>query len=464
MNTMTDTLLRPTLLAVLLALGLAGCTSGPDYVKPQMAIPASFKEDGRWKSAEPQDAAPRGPWWQVYNDPRLDQLMDTLNSQSPSIAQAEAQYRQARALLDQAEASLWPSLGANASHTRGVSSSGGDAANQYSLSVNASWELDLWGGVRRAVEAGKAKEGASVAQLEAVRLSSQAQLATAYLQLTVADQQLQQLQSSEQLLSDSLALTRNQFAVGIVSDADVAAAESQWKTAQTAVLDKQLTRSQLEHAIAAALGSQPSSFSLPPATTMPHLPQIPPGVPSTLLERRPDIAAAERAVAEANAQIGIAQAAAFPTLTLSASGGYKSSSFANWISLPNRIWSLGPQLAMTLFDAGLRKAQTAQAVASYDASVASYRQTVLAAFQSVEDNLAAQALLQQENAHLQAALDAARRAETLTRNQYQAGTVSYLNVLTTQNSRIAAENNLWSIKNRQYASSVALIAAIGGKW
>jgi NodT family efflux transporter outer membrane factor (OMF) lipoprotein len=279
-----------------------------------------------------------------------------------------------------------------------------------------------------------------------------------------ADVQLKQLQDSEANLLQNLQLTRNQFAVGMVSDDAVAQAESSWKTAQAARVDKQLSRAQLEHAIAASLGVAPASFTLPVSKTLPHLPQLPAGLPSTLLERRPDIAAAERAVAQANAEIGIAKAAFFPTLNLSASGGYKSSSFADWVSLPNRIWSVGPQLALTLFDGGLRRAQTAAAVASYDASVASYRQTVLSAFQAVEDNLSAQALLDEEMQYQQAALAAAQRAETIALNQYRAGVVSYLNVLTAQNSRISAENSLWTLKNRQYTASVALIAALGGQW
>jgi NodT family efflux transporter outer membrane factor (OMF) lipoprotein len=451
-------------LAGLITLLLAACAIGPDYSKPKLDIPAAFKEDGRWKSATPQDATVRGNWWAVYQDPQLDSLMDTLNRQSPTIAQAEANYRQARALLDQAEASLWPSIGTTASKTRGVTTAGGSVSNQYNLAASASWEVDLWGTVRRAVEAGSAKEAASAAQLASIRLSSQAQLATAYLQLVAADVQLKQLQDSEANLLQNLQLTRNQFAVGMVSDDSVAQAESSWKTAQAARVDKQLTRAQLEHAIAAALGVAPASFALPASKALPHLPQVPPGLPSTLLERRPDIAAAERAVAQANAEIGIAKAAYFPTLTLSASGGYKSSSFADWVSLPNRIWSVGPELALTLFDGGLRRAQTAAAVAGYDASVASYRQTVLSAFQAVEDNLSAQALLDEEMQYQQAALTAAQRAETIALNQYRAGVVSYLNVLTAQNSRISAENSLWSVKNRQYSASVALIAALGGQW
>ncbi|MDF0605630.1 efflux transporter outer membrane subunit [Neisseriaceae bacterium TC5R-5] len=453
---------------LLLALLLGGCAAGPNYHKPPLDIPASYKEhssdNSQWQIAEPLDASQHGAWWTVYQDARLNQLMDTLNQQSPSIAQAEAQYRQAQALLKQAQAGLFPSLNLGASQTRGVSTPGQGVNNSYNLNANASWEVDLWGAVRRSVEAGQASASASAAQLAAIKLSSQAQLATAYLQLVIAEQQLQQLRSSEQLLNETLQLTRQQQQSGIVSDANVAQAESQWQSAQAARVDKQLSREQLEHAIAAALGSAPASFQLVAAESTPQLPHIPPGLPSTLLQRRPDIAAAERNMAAANAQIGVAKAAYFPSLTLSASGGYRGDSFADWVNLPNRIWSLGPELALTLFDAGLRQAKTEQAIANYDASVAAYRQTVLAAFQAVEDQLSAQQLLQQEAGMQSAALDAARRAETITLNQYQAGTVSYLNVLSAQNSRIAAETNLWNVKNRQYSSSVALIAALGGKW
>ena len=449
---------------IIFSAALAGCAVGPDYVKPQMDVPASYKENSLWKTAQPTDDRPRGVWWSIYRDPQLDKLMEILNRQSPSIAQAEAQYRQAQALLRQAEAGLFPSLTANTSRTRSVSAPSTAASTQYALGGTASWELDLWGGIRRSVEAGEAKQAASAAQLAAVKLSSQALLATAYLQLVVADQQLMQLQDSEKALKETLDITNNQHAAGIVSEANVAQAESQLKSAQALTVDKRLTRAQLEHAIAVALGQTPASFSLPTSRYVPFLPQIPPGLPSSLLERRPDISVAERNVAQANAQIGIAKAAYFPSLMISATGGYRGTTLADLVTLPNRIWSIGPQLALPIFDAGLRKAQTDQVVANYDASVASYRQIVLAAFQEVEDNLAAQSMLSQEAEFQKAALDAAVRSETITLNQYQAGVVSYINVLVAQNSRIAAQNTLWTVKNRQYMSSVALITAIGGQW
>ncbi|MFZ6693219.1 efflux transporter outer membrane subunit [Undibacterium sp. SXout20W] len=461
---MLKKMFRPKLTVSLIALSLSACAIGPDYVKPTIATPVNFKEDGRWKTAQPMDVSSRGAWWEVYQDEQLNNLIKVLNEQSPSIAQAEAQYRQTKELLNQAEGSLFPQINGNAGAKRGEINAGGAIAKQYTAGLSASWEIDLWGSVRRAIEAGKAKEDASVAQLAAIKLSSQAQLVTAYLQLVAADVQLKQLRESEKALNDSLSLTRNQFNAGIVSDANVALAESQLKTAQAATIDKQLTRSQLEHAIAAALGKPPASFSLDVSKSIPHLPQLPSILPSQLLERRPDIAVAERNMAMTNAEIGIAQAAYFPTITLSASGSFTGNVLSNLISAPNRIWSLGPQLVGSIFDAGVRKSQTAQAVAVYDQSVASYRQTVLTAFQNVEDDLVAQNLLQQEEKLQNDALIAAQRSEKITNNQYAAGTVSYINVLTAQTTRINAEASLWNVRNRQYANSVAFIAAIGGSW
>ena len=464
MINMNRATLRMALMACLVSFGLASCAVGPDYKKPQIDIPAQYKESGQWQTARPMDDSPRGPWWTIFGDKELDRLMELLNRQNPSITQAEAQYRQSQSLLRQAEAGLLPSLSASAATTRGVLTPGAGVSTQYTLDASASWEADVWGGVRRAIEAGEARQAATAAQLAAIRLSIQAQLTTAYLQLVVTDQQLRQLQDSENTLQQTFILTRNQYNAGVVSQANIALAESQLKTAQAQRVQKQLSRTQLEHAIAASLGLAPASFALQPTQLVPHLPQIPAGLRSTLLERRPDIAAAERNMAQANAQIGVATAAFFPNLTLSASGGYRGASFANWINAPNQIWSVGPQLALSLFDGGLRRAQTDQAIAAYDVSVASYRQTVLAALQAVEDNLSAQSLLAQEAELQQAALSSAVQAETIVLNQYRAGTVGYLNVLSAQNTRILAENTLWNVKSSQYSSSIALISAIGGIW
>ncbi|MEB0140942.1 MULTISPECIES: efflux transporter outer membrane subunit [unclassified Undibacterium] len=457
-------LFRPNLAVTVLALSLSACAIGPDYHKPAVPLAAAFKEDGRWKSAEPLDILPRGAWWEVYQDARLNGLMLTQAQASPSIAQAEAQYRQTQQLLAQAEASLFPSLTASAGSSRTVSAAGAPVTRQSNLNLSASWELDMWGSVRRAIEAGEAKQASSAAQLAAIKLSAQAQLVSAYLQLVVSDKQLEQLRSSEAALSETVTLTRNQYRAGTVSEASLNLADSQYQSARAATLDKQLQLAQLEHAVAAAIGVAPADFSLPAAVTVPHLPQLPALLPSALLERRPDIAVAERNMAQANAQIGLAEAAFFPSLSLTASGGYKGTGLSDLLSAPNRIWAIGPQLAATVFDAGLRKAQTAQAVAVYDASVAAYRLAVLAAFQNVEDTLVAQSLLEQQAQRQTLALVAAQRAETITRNQYAAGTVAYLNVLAAQTTRISAEANLWTVLNRQYTNSVALIAALGGRW
>lgn len=452
------------LIACLAIFMQAGCTVGPDYQKPQMEIPAHYRESGKWTTAQPMDNSPRGPWWTIFSDPELDRLMELLNRQNLSIIQAEAQYRQSQALLRQARAGLFPMVSATGSSSHGVLTRDAKVSDQYSLEAGAGWEIDIWGGVRRAIEAGEDRQAASGFQLAAVRLSSQAQLAAAYLQLRVADTQLDQLQASENTLQRTLTITRNQYSAGIVSQASVVLAESQLKTAQSQRVQKKLVRQQLEHGIAAALGLAPAAFSLPPATSLPRLPVVPAGLPSTLLQRRPDIGAAERSVAAANAQIGVATAAFFPVLTLSASTGYLGTSLGDWINAPNHIWSLGPQLAGTLFDGGLRRAQKDEAIAAYDTSVASYRQTVINALQAVEDNLSAQYLLAQAAGLQQGALTAAQRAEQITLNQYRAGTVGYIEVLAAQNSRILAEAALWNIKNNQYTGSVALINAIGGSW
>lgn len=444
---------------------LGGCTVGPDYVRPDTDVPAAYKEDSLWKTAKPADEYPRGQWWRVFHDPELDRLMELHNRQNLSIAQAEAQYRQAQALLRQAESALFPTLSMDANRTRGVLSNNSmKVSNENQLVGTLSWEVDLWGGIRRNIEAGEAGEQASKAQLEAVKLSSQAQLATAYLELIVTDRQIIRLEESEKLLAESLKLTVNQYNAGLVSDASVAQAESQLKVAQAATIDSKLARTQLEHAIAVSIGQPPATFSLPAAKADPYLPQIPAGVPSLLLQRRPDIAAAERRVAEANALIGVAKSAFFPSLTLSATGGWNGPSFGDLFTVPNRIWSIGPAIALTIFDAGLRSAQTDEAIAAYDETVAAYRQQVLTAFQEVEDNLAAQAMLGDESDLQSAAVAAAIRSETITRNQYRAGVVSYLELLVAENNRIAAENTLWDIRKRQFTSSVALIAAIGGQW
>lgn len=451
----------------------AACAMGPDYERPQMPpAPAAYKEMQGWKVAQPQAEAPKGPWWGVYGDPELDRLEAEAAQANQSIVVAEASLRQARALASQAGAALWPTLGAEGSYTRGQrssnTSSGGAVGNEpytdHLMSLNLSWELDLWGRVRRNREAYEASAQASAADLESARLSVQAELAQDYFLLRNQDATRQTLDTTVASYQTYLDLTKRRFASGVVSQADVAQAETQLKNAQAQALDLGVQRAQLEHAIALLLGRNPSEFSLPPASLGAAPPVSPVGLPSELLERRPDVAAAERRVAAANAQIGVATAAFFPTVSLGASGGYESSAFSNWVSWPSRLWSVGPSVAQTIFDGGLRRAQLEGARASYEGTVATYRQTVLTAFKEVEDNLASLRILEQEAKVQAEAVAAARRSLEITSNQYKAGTVAYLSVIVAQASLLSQEKSALDVQGRRFTASVLLIKALGGGW
>jgi NodT family efflux transporter outer membrane factor (OMF) lipoprotein len=469
--------IRPTpfLAAFAGALLAVGCTVGPDYVRPKVDTPPAFKESEGWKVAQPRDDAPRDRWWEVFNDPLLSELIAKIDIDNQNIKLAEANLRQARALTDQARSAYFPTVAANASATRGAASGGSGrtigtttgtapVANLYNVSLDATWELDLWGRVRRNVESGEASEQASAADLGAARLSAQAQLATDYLLLRVQDADIELLRNTAVAYEKSLELTKNQYAVGVAGRSDVVLAETQLKATQAQQINAGVQRAQLEHAIAVLIGKPPSELSIAAAPLVKNFPDIPAGMPSELLERRPDIAGAERRAAAANAQIGVAEAAYFPTLTLSATGGFASSSIANLFSLPSRYWSVGAALAQTLFDGGLRKAQTDQAIAAYDASVAGYRQTVLTAFQDVEDNLAALRLLEQQAIVQDEAVAAARESVTITSNQYRAGTANYLAVVVVQAAALNNERAAVTILGQRFTASVALIKALGGGW
>ncbi|WP_079218871.1 efflux transporter outer membrane subunit [Herbaspirillum robiniae] len=465
--------LKPLLLALAASFTLAACSVGPDYARPQMdEAPAVFKEGQNWNPAQPRDLAANGKWWEMFGDPQLNALVDQVDISNQNLALAEANFRAAMALVQSSRAAYSPTLDASASATRSrsgsssssSSSAGAGVRNSYSFALNASWEADVWGKVRRDVEASSASAQASAADLAAARLSAQASLAQSYLQLRVLDAQQKLLEETVEAYQRSYQLTQNQYAAGMAAKSDVIQAQSQLKTAQASALDNGVTRAQTEHAIALLVGKTPSNFTLPKAPLAAAAPPIPQGVPSMLLERRPDVAAAERRVASANAKIGVAKAAYFPSLTLSASGGYQSSTFADWFSLPGRVWSLGPQLAQSIFDGGARRAATDQAIATYDGTVASYKQTVLTAFQEVEDNLAALRILEQEAAVQDEALQAARQAVVLVTNQYKAGTVSYVNVITAQATALSAERSSLDIRNRRMAASVLLAKALGGGW
>jgi NodT family efflux transporter outer membrane factor (OMF) lipoprotein len=456
---------------------LTACTVGPDYVRPTAEAPAAFKEMDGWKQAQPRDQEIKGKWWEAYNDPLLNNLEEQVNISNQNLAQAEAQYRQARALVQSARAGYFPTVSASASESRSRASSSFSSTqlqstnpvtrgitNNYLLTLDAVWELDVWGRVRRTVESNEANAQASAADLEAARLSAHAELAQNYFQLRALDTQKQLFDDSVAAYEKNLQLTQNQYAAGIVAKADVILAQTQLKSTQAQAIDVGVQRAQLEHAIALLIGKPASVFSIAPAPLTATLPAVPIGVPSELLERRPDVAAAERLVAAANAQIGVAIAAYFPSLTLSASGGYQSSSWSNWLTLPSRFWAVGPALAETLFDGGLRRAQTEQARAAYDGNVAAYRQTVLTGFKEVEDNLAALRILEQEAEVQDEAVQFARQTVALTTNQYKAGTVNYLNVTVVQAAALNNERTAVDILNRRLVASVLLIKALGGGW
>jgi NodT family efflux transporter outer membrane factor (OMF) lipoprotein len=452
-----------------LLLSLAACTVGPDYVRPAAETPQAYKEAEGWKPAQPSDHVLRGDWWEAFNDPLLNDLEKQVSISNQNLAQAEAQYRQARALVQSARSGYVPTVGAGASADRSRSSAGGNTINRgvrdnYAISADATWELDLWGRVRRSVESSQAGAQASAADLESLRLSAQAELAQNYFQLRSLDTQKQILDDTIAAYRRNLQLTENQYAAGIVARADVVQAQTQLKTTQAQALDIGVQRAQLEHAIALLIGRPASTFAIAPAPLAAEPPAIPVGMPSDLLERRPDIAAAERGMAAANAEIGVAKAAYYPTLTISAAAGFQSSSLSDLISAPNRFWSVGPALAQTLFDGGARRALTDQAVAAYDANVAFYRQTVLTGFKEVEDNLAALRILEEEARIQEEAVQSARHSVALTTNQYKAGLVSYLNVIVVQASALNIERNAVEIRNSRLAASVALIKALGGGW
>lgn len=447
---------------------LAACSVGPDFVRPTVAekLPATFQED--WKTAQPQDQAIPVQWWTLFGDTTLNALIEQCNQSNQTLAQAEANYRSASALVDNARAAYLPTVTGDVGRTRSRTyKSGVNTLN--TAGISASWELDIWGGVRRAVEVQENTALSSFANMQAVRLSMQSQLAQSYFQLRTLDAQKQLLDRTVDEYQRSLKLTRNQYRSGIVATDSVLLAETQLKSTQAQAIDIGIQRAQYEHAIATLTGQPASSFSIAAIPVsqdayLPTLPDVPPALPSSLLERRPDVAVAERSAAAANAQIGVTKAAFFPSLTLNGSGGYDSSTLSKWISLPNRVWSVGPDLAATLFDGGAKLAQNRQAQAAYDASVAAYRQTVLAAFQNVEDNLAALRILKDEAVVQTQATDAARRSLAVTMNQYKAGTVSYLNVVTAQTTALTNERADLTITGSRLAATVQLIAALGGGW
>ncbi|WP_249352112.1 MULTISPECIES: efflux transporter outer membrane subunit [unclassified Rudaea] len=466
-----------------LAVVLSGCAVGPDYKKPDVPGTDAYKDDAwkeqaGWKPAQPGDTVERGAWWEVFADAELNDLMKQVDVSNQSLKQAEAQYRQASALVSGARASFLPTVTANLSATRtgrystsgGGTVTGGTVAagkgytNSYQLPISATWEPDLWGSVRRTVEGDVASAQASAATLANTRLSLQATLAQTYFQLRIADEQKRLLDDTVAAYQKALDLTQNQYNVGVAARSDVVQAQTQLKSAQAQAIDLGVARAQYEHAIAVLVGKAPAQFSLAAKSLKADPPKIPLELPSVLLERRPDVAVAERQAAQASAQIGVATAAWFPSLTLSATGGYSNSSWSKLLEAPSRYWSIGPKIAETLFDGGARRAQTAQARAGYDAAVANYRQVSLAAFQNVEDQIAALRILEQEAQAQDEAVKLAEQALAIAINQYRAGIVSYLNVITAQNTAYSNERTAITLLGTRYNDSIALIKALGGGW
>ncbi|MGN2624283.1 efflux transporter outer membrane subunit [Stutzerimonas balearica] len=462
--------LRP-LAMLTLGLLLGGCTLGPDYRRPELALGSAFKQAEGWKSAAPSDLLARGPWWSLYGDAELDALVARLELSNQNLAAAEAQYRQARALVRSARSQLFPSVSGSASATRSGQGSGSQGttgasgiSESYQLGLDAAWEVDLWGRLRRNLEASRADMQASAADLAALRLSLQAELVQTYLQLRVMDAQQRLLDQTVDAYARSLRLTENQYRAGIVPKSDVAQARTQLKQTQAQAIDLQWQRAQFEHAIAVLVGVPPSELDLARREGIPQLPQLPVALPSQLLERRPDVAAAERNVMAANAEIGIAKTAWFPDLTLSASGGYRNSAWSNLVEVPNRFWSLGPQLAVTLLDFGARRAEVERAEAAYDQTVASYRQTVLDGLREVEDALVQLRVLDEEVGVQREALESAQESLRLIENQYRAGMVDFLSVATVQTTALNNERTHLGLLGDRLLASVQLIAALGGGW
>lgn len=455
-----------------LALLLGACAAQPPEPPLKVALPLDYAHAGQgWTPLQNAAAMPAGPWWSVFDDPVLSGLEGRVAQHNQTLAAQLAAYEQAEAAIAQAQAAYYPTLSAGASATRSKSASAstsvaqpGRIFNSVSTSVSASWAPDLWGKVRLQVQAGEASAEASAATLRFTQLSLQGTLAQSYLQLRTVDAQVRLAQDTVAAYARALQLTENRYKAGVDTAAGVAQARTQLLQAQTSATDLGVTRAQLQNAIAVLVGQAPGDFTLPAVNALPAVPAIPPGIPVQLLQRRPDLAAAAAQVQAANAQIGVAQTAWLPNLTLSAQGGSQATRIAELFTAPSLFWSIGPSLAATLFDGGLRRAQVESGKAAYRQTVANYRQDVLTALQQVQDNLAAQSILAQEAQQQAAVVQAAEVSLRLAENQYKAGIAPYLNVITAQTTATSARNAELTLLNRRYAASVALIQALGGGW
>jgi NodT family efflux transporter outer membrane factor (OMF) lipoprotein len=452
---------------------LFGCTVGPNYVRPPADVPENFKEMGNWKPAQPSDQVTKGEWWEIYEDPQLNALEDQVNVSNQNLKAAQEQFAQARAAIRVSSSNYYPTVTGGASATQNHVSSnsplfrtGASKGNysDYAIPIDASWEPDLWGRVRRTVEASRSEAQATAADVANVSLALHAELALDYFQLRGLDAEKDLLDSTVVAYEKALALTQNRYKAGLASAVDVAQAETQLRTTRAQAIDVGVNRAAFEHAIAVLTGKPPSAFSLPNSPLRASPPAIPPGLPSDLLERRPDIAASERRMQASNAQIGVAKSAYYPLVTLTGAGGFESRAFTTLLEGPSGLWSVGAAATETLFDAGKRHAVTEQAQSAYRQSIDNYRQTVLTAFQEVEDNLAALRILDEEEVVQQSAVSSAEHSLALSINRYKGGIVNYLEVITAQNAALADEVTEVSILTRRMQASVLLVKAIGGSW
>ena len=462
--------ITPALTGTLLTTLLAGCTVGPNYVRPTAAVFEGYKEIKGWKQAQPLDDHLPDRWWEIFKDPQLNALEAQVNGANQSIAQAEAQYKQAQTMVQGAAAAYFPTAQASTTVNRFRAASGQNVAVSgvkylFGGLLSAAWAPDLWGGVRRQVEASEAGAQASAATLQMLRLTTQATLAQSYFQLRALDAQMQLLNDTAASYEKNLKITQNRYEAGVAAKADVVQAETQLESTRAQAINLGVLRAQLEHAIAVLIGKAPAELSIKSAPLNTFIPEIPASLPSQLLERRPDVAAAERTAAAANAQIGVAKAAYFPNLNLAVSNGQQANILSNLATTGARYWALGPAaLALPLFDGGARGAQLQQAIDVYDADVAAYRQAVLVSFQQVEDNLAALRLLEQEVQVQNKAVAAAHKAVELTTNQYEAGTVSYLYVIVNQTAALSNDVTAVNLQGQRLNAAVLLVKALGGGW
>jgi NodT family efflux transporter outer membrane factor (OMF) lipoprotein len=466
---------KRTLVSLVLpvVLSIAGCTVGPKYHRPAAEVPPAYKEVGDWKPAQPNDQNLSGNWWEVFQDPQLNALEAQVNVSNQNLKAAEAQYTQARALLRYHRADLFPTVAASPSATRSKTSANrqphspsfnGITFNDFQIPFELSYQIDLWGRVRRTVESYRDQAQASAADLAGVNLSMHSQLALFYFQARTLDAEEQLLSSTVTQYEQALELIRNRFAGGLSSDVEVQQAETQLETTRALAIDVGVARAQYEHAVAVLIGKPPASFNLAPLPlTMPP-PPIPVGLPSELLERRPDIASAERLMGSANAQIGVAKSAYYPLVNLAAAGGFESGSITTLLSGPSILWSAGPSALFTIFDVGRRRAASDQAIAAYDQAVANYRQTVLTGFQQVEDSVAALRILEHEAQVQDKAVTAAQKYLELAITRYKGGVTSYLEVTTAESAALSDELTSVNILGRRMVNAVLLVQALGGGW